>query len=112
MHIFKVSIIAWVFGAIALHASGQPASQDQQNKALELLHQSLAQPAQNSAAPPAKPAESMSVAQPAPAAPPTMPSAGPASRPPSQDQQQAAIELLRKTLAETPMPSTNAPATK
>lgn len=124
MHIFKVSFIASVAGAMALQLHAQPASPELQNKALELLRQTMAQPQPppNQQAPiTAQPAPTVSPQpaptpspQPAPTVSPqpaTTPSAIPAAVPAgraSPDQQQQALQLLREKMAEqaaSPKPS-------
>jgi hypothetical protein len=133
MHIFKVSLIASVAGAMALQLHAQPASPELQNKALELLRQTMAQPQPlpNQQAPISS--QPAAVASPQPATTPSpqpattvspqpattassMPAAVPAGKPASPDQQQQALQLLREKMAEqaaSPTPSsTNRAAAK
>jgi hypothetical protein len=117
MHIFKVSLIASVAGAIALQLHAQPASPDLQNKALELLHQTIAQPQSNpnQQAPISSQLAPTESPKPAPTES-AMPMAVPAGKPASPDQQQQAIQLLREKMAEqaasSKEPSTNRAAAK
>jgi hypothetical protein len=100
MQTSKAFVIVAFTGVAALLAQAQPASPEHQNKALELLRRTLGQEAQ------AAPAQvKLSPVQPAPVQPPIV-------QPPAlTEQQQQAIELLRRETDEqrAPRPGVAAP---
>src|ERR1044071_4483593 len=100
MQIPKVQIIASLAGAIALQLHGQPASPDLQNKALDLLRQTLSQQSQHPAQPaPSVPAPApLEIPKPPPVRP-EMPAGAQVSTPATSQQQQRALQILRENLA-------------
>lgn len=90
----KLSLLLSLAGAAALQLHAQPASPEAQNRALELLRQTISQePSQTPTTP--------SAPQPVEVTPAPAMTAMPAAAA-SADQQQQAIMLLRQTMAEQP----------
>jgi hypothetical protein len=102
MQILKAIVIVALTGAatLSVRAQAQPASPEQQNRAIELLRRTLGQ--ENQQLPPrAEPAPRPAPArtQPAPRPIPGM-SPAPAIAPPISDKQHQALELLRREIDE------------
>jgi hypothetical protein len=91
METSKLSLLLSLAGAAALQLHAQPASPEAQNKALELLRQTISQ----------EPSPTASAPQPVVVTPTPAPAVTPAV-PVSGDQQQQALMLLRQTMAQQP----------
>jgi hypothetical protein len=110
MQISKLSWMALLAGAAALQLQAQSASPELQDKALELLRQTMSQgaPSTTVAAPQPQPAPvpaaAMEPAMPSPAVSPAM------TAPASSDQQEQAIMLLRQHMADSATAPASAPA--
>lgn len=101
METSKLSLLLSLAGAAALQLHAQPASPEAQNRALELLRQTISQ----------EQFQTPSAAQPAALTPAPIMTTAPAA-PASTDQQQQAIMLLRQAMAEQPQTAAPAPAPK
>jgi hypothetical protein len=105
MQISKVPIIASLAAAIALQLHGQPASPELQNKALDLLRQTISQQPQRPAEPvtrvtPSAPKPAtLDLPKPAPTAP-EMAAMPQVNRPASSESQERAIQVLRAKMAQ------------
>jgi hypothetical protein len=109
MQISKVTLIASLAGALGLELHAQPATAEQQNKAIELLRQTIAQEQkQPSTSHPAishplpvgtVPAAETMITQPTTAVT-SQPAPMVAANPATTDQQQRALALLRQTIAQ------------
>jgi hypothetical protein len=100
MQISKVHIIASLATAVALQLHAQPASPELQNKALDLLRQTISHPQQSGATTsPAVPvAPPLDIPKPGPARP-DMPASPQMGKSATAEQQQQALGLLRQELA-------------